>query len=200
MLSAPLRLMVSVGLQEAASTEARDDAARLLRRELADAGVGEVALARAGDVPPGVKSAENFLFGALVLSVLPGALTTLLAVSRDWASRRAGRTLTFSYGDGDQRFEFQYDPAQTDLNQLVTQLLQAQTAANQLTLGAGSQVGGDVVGGDKVSHSTVGGDSVGRDKITHIHAAPGATVILGSRPVDEAPANPPPDHAAPTAA
>lgn len=190
MTSEPIRLTVTVGLQDAASDEARDDAARLLRRELEDGGVGEVALARGGNLPPGVKSAESFLFGALVLSVLPGALTTLLAISKDWAGRQAGRTLTFSYGDGDQRLEFQYDPAQTDLNQLVTQLLQAQASANQLTLGAGSQVGGDVVGGDKLSHSTVGGDSVGRDKITHIHAAPGATVILGTRPADAPPAAP----------
>ena len=190
MVSAPIRLMVSVGLHDAASDEARDDAARLLRRELEDASLGEVALARAGDLPPGTKSAESLVFGALVLSVLPGALATLLAISKDWAGRQAGRTLTFSYGAGAQRIDFQYDPAETDLNQLVAQLMQAQTAANQLTLGAGSQVGGDVVGGDKVSHSTVGGDSVGRDKITHIYAEPGATVILGSRPTDEPPAAP----------
>lgn len=195
MPSEPLRLMVTVGLDEAASAEARDDAARLLRRELEDAGVGEVDRPRVGDVPLGAKSAEAILFGALILSVLPGALAQVLAISKDWAGRGAGRTLTFSYGAGAQRVELQYDPEKTDLNQLVAQLVQAQTAANTLTLGAGSQVGGDVVGGDQVSHSTVGGDSVGRDKITHIYAEAGATVIIGQRPADA----PPPDPAAPSA-
>lgn len=196
MTSEPLRLLVSVGLQDAASDdEARDEAARLLRRELEEAGLGEVDLARAGDLPPGAKAGEAVLIGALALSVLPGTLALLLAVTRDWAGRRAGRTLTFSYGTGAQRVEFQYDPATTDLNQLLPLLLQAQATANELTLGAGSRVGGDVVGGDKISHSTIGGDSIGRDQITHIHAAPGATIIVGPRPAD-APALPaPPDPA-----
>lgn len=191
MTGAPMQLLVSVGLEDAASDEARDEAARLLQRELEDAGVGDVDLARAGDAPDGAKSGEAFMFGALALSVFPGMLALLVAVSRDWAGRRAGRTLTFSYGAGAQRVEFQYDPATTDLNQLLPLLLQAQATAHQLTVGAGSSIGGDLVGGDKVSHSTIGGDSVGRDKVTHIHAAPGATVIVGSAPVEALAAAPP---------
>jgi hypothetical protein len=188
-ISEPMRLTVTVGLGPEASAEERDETARRLRQELEDAGLGQVQLARAGDAPPGTKSAEAFVFGALLLSLLPSTLSALAAFSRDWAGRQRGRTLTFSYGAGAQRFEFQYDPEQTDVSQLVAQLVQAQSA-NRLEIGAGSDIGGDVVGGDKVSTSTVGGDSVGRDKVTHVHAAPGATIIISDGIITDGPPGP----------
>lgn len=191
----PLRLTVVVGLDETDSAEARDDEARLLRRELEDAGVAEVEIAPGGGAAPGAKAGEAFDFGALAVSVAPAALTGLLALSKDWLKRRTGRTLSFSYGSGAQRIEFQYDPDKTDLNQLVAQLMQAHTAAS-LALGAGSRVGGDVVGGDKQTTTHTGGDSVGRDKVTHVHAAPGATVIFGSPPADQPHPEQPPAPAA----
>jgi hypothetical protein len=199
--SEPLQLAVSVGVPDTDSAEARDEEARLLRRELEDAGLAEAAVASAGSAPPGTKSPEALAVGALTLSVLPGALAAVLALAHDWIARRPDRALTFSYGEGAQRIEFQYDPARTDVNQVVAQLLQAHAAAaNSLAIGAGSQVGGDAVGGDKVTHTTVDGDSVGRDKVTHVHAAPGATVIIGSREAGQGQASPPAEPAEPAGA
>jgi hypothetical protein len=189
MSSEPLRLTVAVDLGEDASTEERDEAARLLRSELLDAGLGDVELARGGPVPPGAKPAETFLFGTLTVSVLPAALATLMSVARDWTGRRRGRTtLKLAYSLGEQRLELEYDPDRTDVNQLLAQLVQAQAAAGARTLavGAGVAVGGDVIGGDKVSHVQAGGDAVGRDKITQIHVGPGATVIVGDAALSQA--------------
>ena len=172
MATEPLRLNVAVGLGEDASTDELDEAARLLRRELVDAGLGDVELAKGGPVPSGAKPAETFLFGALTLTLLPSALAALMAVLQDWTGRRPGRTLKLTYGagPGGQRLELEYDPDKTDVNQVLALLLQGQAAATART-----RVGGDMVGGDKVSTVSAGFDAVGRDKITQIHVAPGST-------------------------
>jgi hypothetical protein len=168
----PLRFDLAVGLGEGAADDELDEAARRLQRELEEAGVGEVALAHAGPAPDGTKSAEALVLGGLTLAVLPGALTSAIALLRDWAGRRPGRTLLFEYGAGRQRIKLQYDPDKTDINQLVAILMQAPAAT------AGISVGGDVVTGDKTTHTEAGGDAVGRDKLTTINVAPGATVIV----------------------
>ncbi len=169
-----LRLSVAIGLGEDASDEELDDAARRLRRELEEAGVGEVALTYAGPPPDGTKSAETLVLGGLTLAVLPGALTSAIALLRDWASRRRGRTLLFEYGAGPQQIKLEYDPDKTDINQLVALLMQTPgaEAADRFS------VGGDVVSGDKTTHTQAGVDAVGRDKLTTINVAPGATVIV----------------------
>ncbi|MCC6188800.1 MAG: hypothetical protein IT318_07175 [Anaerolineales bacterium] len=181
----PLRLRVEVGLGDDAPIEERHAAALLLGRELEDAGMVEVEPAMAGPAPPGTRSADAIVFGALMVSALPAALQTVVAVLADWARRRPERTLALEYETGGQRFTLEYDPAKTDPAQLLAVLMQAQAAPAPRAF----SVGGDLVGGDKVSHSQAGGDSVGRDKITEIHVAPGSTLILN----DSAPGKPPAD-------
>jgi hypothetical protein len=186
----PLRLNLAIGLGEGASAEELDEAARLLRRELVEAGVGEVELAAAGPPPDGTKSAETFLLGALTLSLLPAALTTALSVIRDWAGRRPGRTLQFEYDAGPQRLKLEYDPDKTDVNQLLALLLQAPAAEPSAHL----SVGGDVVAGDKTTHTQAGGDVVGRDKVTTIQMAPDSTLIVNDPARVALKAPPPPDE------
>jgi hypothetical protein len=174
----PLRLDVAVGLGDDASSEELDEAARLLRRELADAELGEVELAEGEPVPPGARAAEGVLVGALTLNLLPGALGALMAVIQDWTGRRRGRTLRLAYGAGEQRLELEYDPDKTDINQVMVLLLARASAVAETAQGAGTTAGVDVVGGDKVSHVSAGADAVGRDKITEIHVAAGSTLII----------------------
>ena len=173
----PLRLDVAVGLGEDATAEELDEAARLLRGELADAGLGEVALADGGPAPEGTRAGGGFLAGALTLDLLPGAVGGLMALVRDWTGRRPGRTLRLAYGTGEGRLELEYDPDKTDINQVMVLLL-TRTVATPAAAGASTSAGGDVVGGDKVSHVSAGADAVGRDKITEIHAAAGAVLIF----------------------
>jgi hypothetical protein len=183
MASEPLQLNVTVGLGEDATTDEIDDAARRLRREMVDAGLADVALAEGGPVPTGAKPAETFLLGALTLSVLPSALTTLAAVIQDWTGRRPGRTLKLAYSAGDQRIELEYDPDKVDVYEVLTRLVHAHVDAQPAAPAAGA-IGGDLIQGDKVSHVNAEGDAVGRDKVTHIHAAPGSTVIINDAGVE----------------
>jgi len=190
----PLRLDVVVDLGEDATAEELDEAARLLRGELAEAGLGEVALADGGAVPPGARAAGGFLAGALTLDLLPGAVGGLMALVRDWTGRRPGRTLRLAYGTGAGRLELEYDPDKTDINQVMVLLLTRTSAAVVSgPVGAGTSAGGDVVGGDKVSHVSAGADAVGRDKITEIPVAAGSTLIIN----DPAIGRPKPDPSAP---
>jgi hypothetical protein len=196
-------LDVAVGLGEDATAEELDEAARLLRGELADAGLGEVALADGGAAPEGTRAGGGFLAGALTLDLLPGAVGGLMALVHDWTSRRPGRTLRLAYGTGEGRLELEYDPDKTDINQVMVLLL-TRTAGGPAVAAAGTSAGGDVVGGDKVSHVSAGADAVGRDKITEIHAAAGAVLIFNDpraqapKLEDSEPSNP--DRSAPDAA
>ena len=171
-----LRLDVSVCLGDDASTDELDDAARLLRRELLDAGLSNVELADGGQVPSGAKSAEALVFGSLRLTLFPSAVSAVMALLHDWAGRRPGRTLKLAYGAGEKRLELEYDPEKTDINQVMALLLRPAPARRWRV--AGPSAGGDVVGGDKVSHVSAGADAVGRDKITEIHVAAGSTLII----------------------
>ena len=179
MADEPVRLDVTVDLGDDATAEELDEAARLLRGELAEAGLGEVALADGGPAPEGTRAAGGFLAGALTLNLLPGALGALMVMVRDWTSRRPGRTLRLAYGTGEGRLELEYDPDKTDINQVMVLLLTRTSAAVVSgPVGAGTSAGGDVVGGDKVSHVSAGADAVGRDKITEIHVAAGSVLIF----------------------
>jgi hypothetical protein len=173
----PWRLNLALDLGADASAEELDEAARRLRRELEEAEVGEARLASGGAPPQGAKSAEALLAGVVTLAMLPAAVQGLALVLADWAARRPGRTLTLEYGSGERRLVVQYDPRHTDLHTLVAALTQAHVADT-----ARLAVGGDLVSGDKVSHTTAGGDVVGRDKVTHIQVAAGATLVLNDRP------------------
>jgi len=166
----PLEFNLVVHLGDDASADELDVAARQLRFELEEAGVAEVDLAPGGQLPEGAKSAEAVRIGALTLTLLPAAFAAVLAVIRDWAGRRPGRTLLFEYDTGQQRVRLEYDPDKTDVNQLLAQLAQGQ--------GARLNVGGDMVSGDKTTHNEAGGDVVGRDKLTTINVAPGSTLIV----------------------
>jgi hypothetical protein len=176
MADEPLRWNLALNLGEDASAEELDESARLLRRELEEAGVGEASLAQGGAAPAGTKAPEALLAGVLSLTMLPAAVQGLAMVLADWAGRRPGRALTLEYGTGERRLVVQYDPRQTDVQQLVAALMQAQTAE-----AARIAVGGDMVTGDKVTNTQAGGDVVGRDKVTHIQVAAGATMILNDR-------------------
>jgi hypothetical protein len=176
MATEPLRFDLALDLGQGASPEELDDAARRLRLELEEAGVAEVELARGGPAPEGAKAGDSLRIGALTLGVLPSALGGVLAVVRDWASRRPGRTLQFEYSSGPQRIRLEYDPEKTDINQLLATLVQASAAVASADLRPG--VGGDAVMGNKTTRIQAGGDAIGRDKVTTINVAPGSTLIV----------------------
>jgi hypothetical protein len=196
MTTEPLRLNLAVDLGQDASAGELDDAARWLRQALLEAGLEDVELAAAGPLPSGAKSLEALLLGGLTLSLLPGALTTLIAVIQDWTSRRPGRTLKLAFRAGDQHVELEYDPEKTDVREVMAMLVQAQAPSGPAAHLAGATIGGDVVSGDKVSHVNADGDAVGRDKVTHVHVAPGSTLIINDPELDlQQPS--PPDQPAP---
>jgi hypothetical protein len=180
----PLHLTLAVGLADDPTPDELDAAARRLRRDLLDAGLEDVALTPGGPLPDGAKSVEAFLLGGLTLTLLPSALTTLVAVIHDWTGRRKGRTLTLAFSAGDQRLEMEYDPDKTDVQQLMALLVQAQAGGGAIAPLAGAKISGDVVSGDKVSHVNAQGDAVGRDKVTHVHVAPGSTLIINDAGVE----------------
>jgi hypothetical protein len=185
MESQPLQLNLALNLGDDASAEELDEAARRLRRELEEAGAGEARLAGGGAPPEGTKAPEALMVGMLALTMVPAAVQALAAVLSDWAARRPGRTLTLEYGAGERRLLLQYDPQKTDAQQLLAAL--SALAVAQSADAARIAVGGDVVAGNQETHNQAGADIVGRDKVTHIHAAPGATIVLNDRPPGPAP-------------
>jgi hypothetical protein len=172
-------LTVRVELGDDADDEAVFQAARQLRSEIADAGLGQAALTRGDHAPEGAKSLADALTpGAVTVQTPAAELPSLFRLLQDWLSRARpqSRRLRIARGEGASRVEVELDAAwlsEADLKALLDQLLQP-------------PLGGVALQGEDVS---VGQDVVGRDKITHIHAAPGSTVVVNPPP--EPPPAPP---------
>lgn len=162
-----------VQIESADATEGElDDLARQLHDEIRDLKVDDVGPARGGALPEDAKAGEALITGALAIQLLPSLLPPLAELLAHWAERVRPRhqTLKLKFTSGDQNLDLEYDPATTDVQQLVAALTARFTPAS----GAGGLAlhsGAD---------TTIGGDAVGRDKnVTNvINAQPGATIIV----------------------
>ncbi|MBP7694112.1 MAG: hypothetical protein KA764_19470, partial [Anaerolineales bacterium] len=88
--SRDLQLGLQIDLGDEADPEELDQAARQLRRELAEAGAETVELVSGGPAAQGAKSVETVLAGMLALTVLPPALPHLILALQQWTARSFG--------------------------------------------------------------------------------------------------------------
>jgi hypothetical protein len=162
-----------VQIESADATPGELDAlARQLQTEIGDLNVEAVGPAKGGALPEDAKAGEALITGALAVNLLPALLPPLGELLAGWAARVRPRhqTLKLKFTSGDQSLDLEYDPATTDVQQLVAALTARFTpaaGAGGLALNSGAD-------------TNIGGDAVGRDKnVTNvINAQPGATIIV----------------------
>lgn len=179
------QLTLEIRLDADADAEELDKQARLLRRELREAGV-ETDTVRSGAAPVGSKAGEAVALGQMAVSTEPEHYAALVGALGQWVSFDPGRTATlghiasdqfpalaalvitalqrtpdrlalFEYQDGDRRIKIEYDPQQTNPQELLAHI--HATASNTVNIHAQGNI-------------TIHGDVVGRDKIiTNQHDA-----------------------------
>ena len=125
-----LILQIDAGLD--VDAEELDVFTRQLRSEIEDSGF-ETNLVKGDTVPEGAKSVEAVMLGALVVTMLPTAITNLLDLLRGWSSRGNHQNVKIKTRIGDQEVTIEYPPTPT-LNADIQRLLAA--ALTPLTLRA----------------------------------------------------------------
>ena len=150
-----LRLKIDAGPE--ADDEELDRLTRRLRNEIeGELEVEKVDLVRTGVVEDGAKSIEAVLLGALVITMIPGAINNLVDLVRDFSSRPGNRQA---------KIVLEGPP----------ELLNAVLASSGQAASVHNQSGGISMNADKID---VGGDLVGGNKQVTINVAAGATVIV----------------------
>jgi hypothetical protein len=147
-----LRLKIDAGPE--ADDEELDRLTRRLRNEIeGELEVEKVELVRTDMVEKGAKSIEAVMLGALVITMLPGAINNLVDLVRDFSSRPGNRQA---------KIVLEGPP----------ELLNAVLAS---TASIRNQSGGISMDADKID---VGGDLVAGNKQVTINVAAGATLIV----------------------
>lgn len=150
-----LRLKIDAGPD--ADDEELDRLTRRLRNEIeGELDVEKVDLVRTGVVEDGAKSIEAVLLGALVITMIPGAINNLVDLVRDFSSRPGNRQA---------KIVLEGPP----------ELLNAVLASTGRAASVHNQSGGISMDADKID---VGGDVVGGNKQVTINVAAGATLIV----------------------
>lgn len=152
---ASLRLKIDAGPE--ADDEELDRLTRRLRNEIeGELDVEKVDLVRTGAVEDGAKSIEAVLLGALVITMLPGAINNLVDLVRNFSSRPGNRQV---------KIVLEGPP----------ELLNAVLASTGQAASVHNQSGGINMDAEKID---VGGDLVGGNKQVTINVAAGATLIV----------------------
>ena len=145
-----LRLKIDAGLE--ADDEELDRLTRRLRNEIeGELDVEKVDLVRTGVVEDGAKSIEAVLLGALVITMVPGAINNLVDLVRDFSARPGNRQA---------KIVLEGPP----------ELLNAVLASSGQAASIHNQSGGISMDADKID---VGGDLVGGNKQVTINVAAG---------------------------
>jgi hypothetical protein len=93
------KLDIQVGLGSEAEAEEVAEATLQLRRELLDLDVEAVALARAGEPPPGTRAVDFIALGTLVVTIAnSGVLNAVVAAIRSWLGGRTQRSVKLQLG------------------------------------------------------------------------------------------------------
>ena len=152
---ASLRLKIDAGPD--AGDEELDRLTRRLRNEIeGELDVEKVDLVRTGVVEDGAKSIEAVLLGALVITMVPGAINNLVDLLRDFSAR-----------PGNRQAKIVLEGPPELLNAVLANAGQAASVHYQT---GGMNIEADEIG--------VKGDLVGRDKNITINVAAGAIVQI----------------------
>lgn len=88
-----------------ADAEEVDLLTRALLAELREFPVESAEFSAAGEPPLGAKSAEALALGALVLSLLPKVLPSVVAFLQSWLKRGDGKSIKIKASNGKRSFE-----------------------------------------------------------------------------------------------
>jgi hypothetical protein len=150
-----LRLRIDAGPE--ADDDELDRLTRSLRNQIEDdLDVEKVDIVHIGAVEDGAKSIEAVLLGALVITMIPGAINNLVDLVRDFSSRPGNRQA---------KIVLEGPP----------ELLNAVLASSGQAASIHNQSGGISMDADKID---VGGDLVGGNKQVTINVAAGAMLIV----------------------
>jgi hypothetical protein len=100
MVNRPATLGIRIAAESGADSEETAEATAQLRRELLDLDVDAVELPRAGEPPPGTRAVDLAEVGALVVTVAPQLLTSVVAAVRSWLTHSRQRSIKLEL-DGD---------------------------------------------------------------------------------------------------
>jgi hypothetical protein len=106
-----LRICVDAGHD--ASPDDLDQLTRQLRGELSELDLESVDLLKAGQAPPGAKSAEAIALGSLWIALLPTMIPKLIEFLQSWSLRGQDRTVKIKANVGDRAVEVEYAPTVT---------------------------------------------------------------------------------------
>lgn len=125
---APMDFVIQIQMPEAGDLELQDRLTRSLQDELLELDVKKVELPRGGNIPTGAKSGEAFSTGALLVSLLPAAVPTLIEFLKSWVDRSQDRKIRIKSQVGERTVELEYSPGSLtaeELNRLLSLLTSA---------------------------------------------------------------------------
>ncbi|MET4656803.1 hypothetical protein ABID80_000495 [Streptomyces sp. PvP037] len=96
--------LVLTGSQDS-DQEELDELTLRLRERLLELDVDDVELNRSGDIPAGAKPVDAIAVGALVVTVAPIALRSVLDLVRTWIETRPVRTVSINLGEDSLELE-----------------------------------------------------------------------------------------------
>ncbi|MFH8448800.1 hypothetical protein ACH4CD_06120 [Streptomyces fungicidicus] len=96
--------LVLTGSQDS-DQEELDELTLRLRERLLELDVDDVELNRSGDIPAGAKPVDAIAVGALVVTVAPIALRSVLDLVRTWIETRPVRTVSITLGEDSLELE-----------------------------------------------------------------------------------------------
>ena len=108
-----VHLRVSVDAGGDATADDLDQLTRDLRDELADLELESIELLKAGQPPPGAKSAEAIALGSLWIALLPTMIPKLIEFLQSWSLRGHDRTVKIKASAGDRAVQVEYAPTVT---------------------------------------------------------------------------------------
>ncbi|MFF3933664.1 hypothetical protein ACWCQB_33645 [Streptomyces hirsutus] len=108
--------------------EELDELTRHLRERLLELDVDRVEPVRADHVPAGAKPADAIAVGALVVTLAPLALRSVLGLVQTWIENRPVRTVSITLGDDSLELEA---VSAADQQRLIEAFLAARTAPGE---------------------------------------------------------------------